>query len=52
MPSRDNFFRALNSLLVQRQYQNLLVRQLTAREIFTLSVQDESVGAIPGIDDL
>ena len=37
---------------VQRQHQNLLVLQLIARELSTLSAQDESVGAIPGIDDL
>ena len=42
----------LAMVLVQRQHQNLLVLQLTAGEIFTLSVQDERVGAILGIDDL
>lgn len=34
------------------QHQNLLVLQLLARELSTVSVQDESVGAIAGIDDL
>jgi site-specific recombinase XerD len=37
---------------MQREHQNLLVLQFIARELSTLSVQDEIVGAIPGFDDL
>ena len=35
---------------VQREHQNLLVLQFIARELSTLSVQDEIVGAIPGFE--